>query len=133
MIALDLCQAHYQVLLTIYLKAFIIICIEIVSLVLIVKDSQLILKFTESSKNHKNHFNKDLIKTFENTYEFCDRDINKFILLLRKGVYPYEYMDSWERFDEELLPDKEAFYSSLNKEDITGVDYRHAKKSIQKL
>ena len=48
-------------------------------------------------------------------------------------VYKYEYMGSWERFDEELLPDKEAFYSSLNKEDITGVDYRHAKKSIQKL
>ena len=37
-------------------------------------------------------------------------------------------MDSWERFDEELLPDKEAFYSSLNMKDITDVDYRHAKK-----
>ena len=31
------------------------------------------------------------------------------LLLLRKGVYPYEYMDSWERFDETSLPDKEAF------------------------
>ena len=40
------------------------------------------------------------------------RDINKFTLLLRKGFYPYEYMDSWERFDEELLPNKEAFYCS---------------------
>ena len=48
-------------------------------------------------------------------------------MLLRKGVYPYECMDSWERFDEELLPEKEAFYSSLNMEDITDVDYRHAK------
>ena len=37
-------------------------------------------------------------------------------------------MDSWERFDEELLPDKEAFYSSLNIEDIIDVGYRHAKK-----
>ena len=36
---------------------------------------------------------KTLIKIFENTCEFCDRDINGFILLLRKGVYPYEYMD----------------------------------------
>ena len=36
-------------------------------------------------------------------------------------------MDSWERLDEKLLPDKEAFYSSLNIEDITDVDYRHAK------
>ena len=49
-------------------------------------------------------------------------------MLLRKGVYPYEYMDSWERFDEEFLPDKEAFYSSLNMEDITYVDYRHARR-----
>ena len=35
-----------------------------------------------------------LIKNFSNTYEFCNRDINKFILLLSKGVYPYKYMDS---------------------------------------
>ena len=35
--------------------------------------------------------------------------------------------DSWERFDE-TLPDKEAFYSSLNMEGITSVDYRHAKR-----
>ena len=43
-------------------------------------------------------------------------------LLLRKGVYPYEYMDSWQRFDETSLPDKEAFYSNLNMEGITDVD-----------
>ena len=49
-------------------------------------------------------------------------------MLLRKGVYPCEYMDSWERFDESSLPDKEAFYSNLNMEDITDVDYRHAER-----
>ena len=48
-------------------------------------------------------------------------------MLLRKGIYPYEYIDSWKRFDETSLPVKEAFYSSLNMEGITGVDYRHAK------
>ena len=36
-------------------------------------------------------------------------------------------MDSWERFNETSLPDKEAFYSDLNMEDITDVDYKHAK------
>ena len=41
-----------------------------------------------------------------NIYEFCNGDINKFILLLRKGVYPDEYTDSWERFDETVLPNK---------------------------
>ena len=39
-------------------------------------------------------FNKELIKKFANIYEFSNEHINKFILLLRKGVYPYEYMDS---------------------------------------
>ena len=37
-------------------------------------------------------------------------------------------MDSWEGFDETSLPDKEAFYSSLNVEDITDIDCRHAKR-----
>ena len=49
-------------------------------------------------------------------------------LLLRKGVYPYEYMNSWERFDETSLPDKETFYRSLNMGDITDADHRHAKR-----
>ena len=37
-------------------------------------------------------------------------------------------MDSWERFDEEVSPDKESFYSSSNLEDIADVDYRHVKR-----
>ena len=37
-------------------------------------------------------------------------------------------MDSWERFNETSLPDKESFYSELNKEDITDEDYVHAQK-----
>ena len=40
--------------------------------------------------------------------EVTNGDLNKFVLLLRKGVYPYEYMDSWERFNETSLPDKKA-------------------------
>ena len=37
-------------------------------------------------------------------------------------------MDSWERFNETSLPDKEPFYSNVNMEDIADVDYRHAKR-----
>ena len=44
---------------------------------------------------------------------------SKFVLLLRKGVYPYEYMDSWERFNETSLPPKKDFYSELILEDIS--------------
>ena len=69
-----------------------------------------------------------LIKIWLKDLKIHEWGINKFILLLRKGVDPYEYMDNWERFDEELLPDKEAFYSTLNMKDVTDVDYRHAKK-----
>ena len=47
----------------------------------------------------KKKINKDLIKRFVSIYEFCNKDINKFIFLLRKGISPYEYMDSWERFE----------------------------------
>ena len=45
--------------------------------------------------------------------------------MLRKGVYPYEYMDKWEKFKEKSLPSKEDFYSNLNMEDIGDIDYRH--------
>ena len=78
------------------------------------KDEQLIFRCFEFKKNYKKDFNRELIKRFANIYEFCDKYINRLILLLRKGVYLYEYMDSWGKFDETLLPDKEAFYSSLN-------------------
>ena len=59
-------------------------------------------------------------------YKFWNNDINKFVLLLRKGVYSYEYIDSWERFHETTLPNKKAFYGKLYLEDITDEDYIHA-------
>ena len=57
--------------------------------------------------------NDVLIKRFYNTYQLSDNDINKFKLLLRKGVYPYEYMDNWKRFNETELTSKDKFYSKL--------------------
>ena len=72
-----------------------------------------------------------LIKKFSSVYQFCNTDLNKFILLLQKGVYPYEYMDSWEKSDETTLPPKEVFYSHLNLENIGDEDYAHAQKIWQ--
>ena len=54
------------------------------------------------------------------------------MILLRKGIYPYEYMDDWSRFDEEKLPDESDFYSGLNMEEISGIDYRNAEKVFNK-
>ena len=83
-------------------------------------------------KKHSKPIN-GLIKKFPNTYEFCNNDVNKFILLLRKWVYACEYMDSWERFNETTLPNKKAFYSELYLEDITDKDYIHAQKVFGEL
>ena len=96
-------------------------CLECLS----IEDNKLMCKCIDCNKNYKKDYNKDLINRF--AYEFCNKDI-KFILLLRKGVYPYEYIDSWERFNEKSLLNGEEFYSSLNMEDNTDFDYRHAKR-----
>ena len=89
------------------------------------KNEKLLLKSFNCDSYYKKKFNKDLIKKLKNTYSFCNNDLNKFVLLLRKGVYPYEYMDSWEKFNETSLPSKEDFCSNLNMEDIVDIDYRH--------
>ena len=91
------------------------------------KNEKLILECYNCKQRYRKKFNKELIKRFASTYEFCNNDttrstaerssserINKFVLLLRKGVYPYEYADTWERFSEISLPSKEDFYSNLN-------------------
>ena len=49
-------------------------------------------------------------------------------LMKRKGVYPYEYMDSFERFEEDCLPSKSEFFSSLTGEGISDEDYDHARE-----
>ena len=85
-------------------------------------------KCLSCNKNYSNKIDKELKKRFNNTFKFSNNDINKFILLLRKGVYPYEYMDDWERFNETTLYEKEKFYSNLNMEGITDEDYIHGKR-----
>ena len=96
------------------------------------KNEKLILKCFSCKINYEKAFNKELIKRFANNYNFCNGDLNKFILLLRKGVYPYEYMDNCERFNETSLPNKESFYSSLNMENINDIDYRHGNNVFKK-
>ena len=100
-------------------------CNSCLDYVRITKNEKLLLKCFNCDIYYKKKFNKDLIKKFKNTYSFCNNDLNKFILLLRKGVYSYEYIDSWEKFNETSLSIKEDFYSCLNIEDIEDIDYRH--------
>jgi hypothetical protein len=73
-----------------------------------------------------NLYDKGLGKhKFEHTLHHCKK--RKHVdLLLRKGVYPYDYMDGWERFEETKLPPKDKFYNKLNECGITDADYAHA-------
>ena len=47
-------------------------------------------------------------------------------LMTKKGVYPYDYMNSFEKFEEKRLPKKEDFFSIMNNEHITDEEYQHA-------
>ena len=67
---------------------------------------------------------------FFNTHKFSNPDKNKSILSLQKGVYPYECMDDWEKFNELSLPEKEDLHGHLNMENITDADYAHTKRVI---
>ena len=53
---------------------------------------------------------------------------DQFALIKKKGVYPYDYMDSFQRFSEKSLPAIEDFYSILNDTNISESDYSHAKR-----
>ena len=91
------------------------------------KDNRLNYKCIECNERSAKSVN-DLIEKFPRTYKFCHGNLNKFILLLRKGVYTYEYMDSWKRSNETSLPPKKSFHSELHLEDISDKDYLHAQK-----
>ena len=89
-------------------------------------DETLIFRCFDCKKDYKNEINKELVERFSNTYEFCGNDLNKFVILLRKGVYLYEYMDWWDKFNEKSIPSKKSFYSGLTLENIPEIDYIHA-------
>ena len=63
-------------------------------------------------QSYQQKFDEKLMERFFNTHKFSNHD--KFLLLFRKGVYPYEYIDDGEKFNETSLPEKEDFYSHLN-------------------
>ena len=88
------------------------------------KNNDVVYNCKESRKNQLKPIN-GLIKEFPNIYKFWNTSIDKFILLLRKRVYPYEYMDSWEKFNETTLPNKKTFYSKLYLKHITDEDCLH--------
>ena len=59
-------------------------------------------------------------------FGFEDYNENQYKLLIRKGIYPFEYMSNWDKFKETKLPLREAFYSKLNMSGVKEEDYEHA-------
>ena len=94
------------------------------------KNNRLIYRCKKYKKEWKGPTNK-LVEKFPGIYQFCNGNFKKFVFPIRKSIYPYEYKDSWEKFDETLLPSKEEedFYSELNLEGICHEDYLHAQKA----
>ena len=64
------------------------------------------------NKCYSRKLHEELNEKFNNTSKFSSNDINKFNLLLRKGVYPYEYMDDWKKFNETTIPEKNNFIAT---------------------
>ena len=77
------------------------------------KNGRLNYKCKECKKSYTKLANES-IKNYSTLYTFCNDDLNKFFLLLRRDINPYEYIDSWEILDENTIPPKKAFYSKSN-------------------
>ena len=144
LIAEDLWKAHYQILSIIFLRKLIKLKVNTGTMMKMWNlwnhvQSMRLFSWTEflmeeykclcCNKNYKQKFDEKLKveNWFFNTYKYSYHDSNKFIFLLQKGFYLYEYMDDWTKINETSLPEKEDFYNHLNMEDITAADYTHAK------
>jgi|GEM_PF-1267341 len=89
-----------------------------------------IYEFKELQKELEIRNISQLREIYKQTSNHFQND-KHYQLAITKGVYPYEYMDSEERFHETQLPPIEAFYSQLSESDISAEDYAHAKKVWQ--
>lgn len=96
-----------------------------------IKDSPVKFRFIDSFRFMASSLDKlssyldtDQLKTLKK--EFQNLSPEKFELLKRKGVFPYDYIDTWSKLDEPQLPTKEHFYNKLNDCNITDNEYEHA-------
>ena len=69
----------------------------------------------------------NLVRGGKKLFGFEEYTPKQYELLIKKGIYPYEYMSSWDRFEETKLPPKEAFYSKLNMSGVSSENYEHAR------
>ena len=95
------------------------------------EDKPIELRFIDSFKFMSSSFDsltKNLVGSGKRLFGFEDYSDLQYDLLTRKGVYPYEYVNSWDRFEETQLPPISAFYSNLTMSSISEEDYQHAQR-----
>ena len=95
------------------------------------KDKLIELRFIGNFKfmsSRLDSLTKNLVRGGKKLFGFEDYSELQYGLLTRKGVYPYEYINSWDRFEETQLPPISAFYSNLNMSSINEEDYQHAQR-----
>ena len=95
------------------------------------KDKKIELQFIDSFKfmsSRSDSLTNNLVKGGIKLFGFDDYNESQYNLLTRKGIYPYEYMSSWDKFEEAQLPPMEAFYSNLNMSNVSEDNYQHAQK-----
>ena len=87
------------------------------------------LRFIDSIKFMRNSLDSlvnNLARGGHEFWGFESYNDHQHKLLIRKGIYPYEYMDSWDKFKETSLPSMERFYSNLKMSGVSDGDYKHA-------
>ena len=93
------------------------------------KSKEIDLRFIDSLKFMSSSLDSlvnNLTRGNNKFFGFEDYNESQYKLLIRKGIYPYEYMDDWNRFKETALFPEEAFYSKLNMSGVSNQDYEHA-------
>ena len=95
------------------------------------KSKEIELRFIDSFKFMSSSLDSlvnNLAKGGHEFWGFEKHNSKQKELLIRKGVYPYEYMDSWDKFEEKRLLSKDEFYIKLNMSGISERDHQHACK-----
>ena len=80
-----------------------------------VKNILIKYKCLSCNKDFLNKLDEEVKKRLENVFNFSNNDIDKFILLLRKVDYTYEYMDDWEKFHAKSLSEEKDIENNMQK------------------
>ena len=93
------------------------------------KEKEIELRFIDSFKfiSSLDSLTTNLVCGGKKLSGFEEYASKQYELLIKKGIYPYEYMSEWNKFKETKLPPKEAFYSKLNMVGVSSENYEHAR------